>query len=110
MIDLDNLISIDLDKLQPGEVVVYATTTSLARLRDSTKRQPALQIASADAAWQAALTGRVDLLQRRRGAVIEYIAIGRAAVDRHPVQPMLVEGEMRRRAADYSTKKDPGEE
>jgi hypothetical protein len=92
-------MSISIDKLQPGEVVVYATTTSLARLRESIKRQPAPQLASAEAAWEAALAGRVDLLQRRKGAVIEYIAIGRAAVDRHPVQPHYQEVAVRRRAA-----------
>jgi len=87
-------------QLKPGEVVVYyADETSLARRRGNTKRQLDLQIAVADAAWQAALGGWVDLLQRRKGPVIQYLAIGRRKIDHIPVRPHYEEAEVRRTKA-----------
>jgi hypothetical protein len=87
-----------LDTLQPGDVIVYAECKSLARLREITKGRPAPQIAAAEAAWRAALAGRVSLLQRRTGdGMIQYLAVGRTAIDRHPVQPHYQE--VARRAA-----------
>jgi hypothetical protein len=78
-------MSISLDKLKPGEAIVYYKGWSLARGRNTTAAEPDPQLAAADAAWQAALAGRVDLLQRRTGDGVEYIAIRRRAIDRRPV-------------------------
>jgi hypothetical protein len=88
-----------LDKLQPGESVVYHTSrVSLARDRGG-KKQSAV-IAAADEAWQAALAGRVDLLQRRRpDGTTEYLARRRRRVDQRPVLPILTAQSERRAAA-----------
>jgi hypothetical protein len=79
-------MSISIGELQPGEAVVYYKGRSLARGRNTTAEEPNLWLAAADAAWQAALAGRVDLLQRRTGdGMIEYVAVGRRKIDRRPV-------------------------
>jgi hypothetical protein len=92
-------MSIDFDALRPGEVVIYAKCGSLARLRASTKRQPDPQLEAANAAWQAALRGQIDLLQRRCESGFQYLAIGRRALDPQPVQPHYQEVEIRRTRA-----------
>jgi hypothetical protein len=82
--------------LEPGSVLVYCETSSLARLGAKHPEDP--QIAAADAAWRLALEGRVDLLQRRSGNGIQYVLVGRYEVDRRPVLPALNVAEERRAA------------
>jgi hypothetical protein len=93
-------MSISIDKLQPGELIIYYEGMSLARGRNTTAYKPDPQLAAADAAWEAALAGRVDLLQRHTGdGTIEYVVIRRRAIDRRPVLPHYREIEVGRRAA-----------
>jgi len=88
---------IEIDVLAPGQSVVYFKGSSLARLR--AKRQPDPQVAAADAAFRLAVEGRVDLIQRRCESGFQYLAVGRHAVDRQPVQPHYQEIAVRRPAA-----------
>jgi hypothetical protein len=83
----------DLERLEPGQRVVYHVG-KLARARQ------AGAIAIADAAWELAQAGLLDLCQRRRpDGQIEYIAVKRRKVDPTPVRPLLVESKHRRKAA-----------
>jgi hypothetical protein len=98
MVDPDNQMSDELEKLRPGEAVIYAECKSLAKLRAKDRENP--QVAAADAAWDLALAGWISLVQRRTGnGTIAYLAIGRRQVDSHPVLPHHQETAMRRTTA-----------
>jgi hypothetical protein len=75
---------VDLGSLQPGQSVVYAMTKNLARARLTERLE------LADAAWDAALRGEVDLSQRRlKDGRVAYLATRRRVVDRTPVKPAV---------------------
>jgi hypothetical protein len=82
-------MSINIDALAPGEDVIYAECGSLARLRQTTAKRPDPRLEAAQAGWEAALVGRVDLVQRRCESGFQYLAIARHEVDRRPVLPVL---------------------
>jgi hypothetical protein len=83
-----------LDTLEPGQSFVYHTSgISLARDRGK-KRSAAIVLA--DEAWQAAVRGEVDLVQRRSGnGVVEYIAVKRRRRDPRPPLPAMTVQERR---------------
>jgi hypothetical protein len=82
---------VSLDKLRPGEKVVYYEGASLARTRAKNPEDP--QLEAADLAWRLALEGRVILAQRRTDkGTMAYLAIGRREIDRQPVLPAKIEG------------------
>jgi hypothetical protein len=97
MLDPDNQMSDELEKLRPGEAVVYFEGANLARQRVKDREDP--QIAAADLAWDLALAGRVSLVQRRTDKGFEYIVIERSQPDRTPVLAHHAETAMRRTKA-----------
>jgi hypothetical protein len=85
---------VDLGSLQPGQATTYYTGSNLARARLTT------QIELADAAWDAALRGEIDLSQRRlKDGRIAYLATRRRSVDRSPVKPAVTTQNYRKSAA-----------
>jgi hypothetical protein len=79
---------VSLDALRPGEALIYFEGAEpLARLRVKQPGDP--QVAAADRAWDLALAGQADLIQRRYERGFQYLAVGRRQVDRRPVLPVL---------------------